>query len=166
MIQVHEKKKVHFSWSTKPTFEFPSHWGIDGCLHQTCISLQFVSWSCKLYALHRFWLCMSHHTSIHHIFSYVKEHSRDTQIKKKKKPELLELNLVRSTNFYFMFVSLIRNQKLLKFLVFVYVCRLSILSIYVYTYILTQRLTWASETKRKCQLCDDSMNIIWHQFCW
>lgn len=50
---------------------------------------------------------MRHHTSIHHIFSYVKEHSRDAQIKKKKnqKPELLELNLVRSTNFYFVCFS-------------------------------------------------------------
>lgn len=27
---------------------------------------------------------MSHHTKIHHIFSYVKEYARDAQIKKKK----------------------------------------------------------------------------------
>lgn len=47
---------------------------------------------------------MSHHTKIHHIFSYIKEYARDAQIKKKNKTELLELNLVRSTNFYFMFL--------------------------------------------------------------
>lgn len=27
--------------------------------------------------------CMSHHTNIHHIFSYVKEYAREAQIKKK-----------------------------------------------------------------------------------
>lgn len=48
--------------------------------------------------------CMSHHTNIHHIFSYVKEYAREAQIKKKTTTELLELNLVRPTNFYFMFL--------------------------------------------------------------
>ena len=112
-LKVHGEKTVHFCWPTKNTFEFLPHWGISMARFSKLVSpVNLFSDLVKLYALHRFWLYMRHHTNIHHVLSYVTKYSRNARIKKIYFWNWIRsTNLTRSTNFYFMCLFLIiRNR--------------------------------------------------------